>query len=158
MTKKQNVFINSSKNCTKKICTTHILNMLLLQLNKIKLVTLQIVMESKRVEKINRLIQKDLAEILREKAQSEFFGAMMSVTKVAITSDLSFARVYISIFVLGNKYTDEQILKLIMEKKDYIRMLLGQKVRHQLRVVPDLMFFIDDTLEYAKRIDELLKS
>ncbi len=123
-----------------------------------KIVILQIDMENKRVEKINRLIQKDLAEILREKSQSEFLGAMMSVTKVNITSDLSFARVYISIFVVGDKYSDEQILALLMEKKDYIRMLLGQKERFQLRIIPDLMFFIDDTLQYAKRIDELLKS
>ena len=114
-------------------------------------------MENKRIEKINRLIQKDLAEILRDKSRTDFLNAMMSVTKVSITSDLSFARVYVSIFVAGNKYTDEQILALLTEKKDYIRMLLGQKVRHQLRIIPDLMFFIDDTLEYAKRIDELLK-
>ena len=107
--------------------------------------------------RINRLIQKDLAEILREKSQSEFLGAMLSVTKVSITSDLSFARVYVSIFVVGNKYTDEQILAVLTEKKDYIRMLLGQKERHQLRIIPELMFFIDDTLLYAKRIDELLK-
>ncbi len=123
-----------------------------------KIVILQTDMENKRVEKINRLIQKDLAEILREKSQSEFLGAMMSVTKVNITSDLSFARVYVSIFVVGDKYSDEQILALLMEKKDYIRMLLGQKERFQLRIIPDLMFFIDDTLQYAKRIDELLKS
>ena len=114
-------------------------------------------MENKRIEKINRLIQKDLAEILRDKSRTDFLNAMMSVTKVSITSDLSFARGYVSIFVAGNKYTDEQILALLTEKKDYIRMLLGQKVRHQLRIIPDLMFFIDDTLEYAKRIDELLK-
>ncbi|MGP1515350.1 MAG: 30S ribosome-binding factor RbfA [Bacteroidales bacterium] len=115
-------------------------------------------MESKRIEKVNRLIQKDLAEILREKSQTDFLGAIMSVTKVSITSDLSFARVYVSIFVVGNSHTDEQILSLLMEKKDHIRLILGQKERHQLRIIPDLMFFIDDTLEYAKRIDELLKN
>ena len=114
-------------------------------------------MENKRIEKVNRLIQKDLAEILREKSKSYFVNAMLSVTKVSVTSDLSFARVYVSIFVAGNKYSDEQILNLLIEKKDYIRMLLAQKERHQLRIIPDLMFFIDDTLEYAKRIDELLK-
>ncbi|MBR1625927.1 MAG: 30S ribosome-binding factor RbfA [Bacteroidales bacterium] len=114
-------------------------------------------MENKRIEKVNRLIQKDLAEILREKSRSDFVNAMLSVTKVSVTSDLAFARVYVSIFVAGNKYSDEQILNLLIEKKDYIRMLLAQKERHQLRIIPDLMFFIDDTLEYAKRIDELLK-
>ena len=126
-------------------------------LNQIKFVILQIVMENKRIEKVNRLIQKDLAEILREKSRSDFVNAMLSVTKVSVTSDLAFARVYVSIFVAGNKYSDEQILNLLIEKKDYIHMLLAQKERHQLRIIPDLMFFIDDTLEYAKRIDELLK-
>lgn len=114
-------------------------------------------MESKRIEKINRLIQKDLAEILRDKSNSEFLGAMLSVTKVNISSDLSIAKAYISIFVPGNKYTDGQILALLKDKKDMIRMLLGQKERFQIRIIPDLIFFIDDTLEYAKRIDELLK-
>lgn len=134
----------------------HNMSVILIRINQ-NFVYLQIVMENKRIEKINRLIQKDLAEILRDKSRTDFLNAMMSVTKVSITSDLSFARVYVSIFVAGNKYTDEQILALLTEKKDYIRMLLGQKVRHQLRIIPDLMFFIDDTLEYAKRIDELLK-
>ena len=134
----------------------HNMSVILIRINQ-NFVYLQIVMENKRIEKINRLIQKDLAEILRDKSRTDFLSAMMSVTKVSITSDLSFARVYVSIFVAGNKYTDEQILALLTEKKDYIRMLLGQKVRHQLRIIPDLMFFIDDTLEYAKRIDELLK-
>ena len=134
----------------------HNMSVILIRINQ-NFVYLQIVMENKRIEKINRLIQKDLAEILRDKSRTDFLNAMMSVTKVSITSDLSFARVYVSIFVAGNKYTDEQILDLLTEKKDYIRMLLGQKVRHQLRIIPDLMFFIDDTLEYAKRIDELLK-
>ncbi|MBP3252925.1 MAG: 30S ribosome-binding factor RbfA [Bacteroidales bacterium] len=114
-------------------------------------------MESKRIDKINRLIQKDLAEILRDKSKSEFLGAMMGVTKVSVTSDLSFARIYVSIFVIQNKYTPQQILELLKEKKDLIRMILAQKERHQLRIIPDLMFYIDDTLEYAKRIDELLK-
>jgi ribosome-binding factor A len=114
-------------------------------------------MENKRIEKVNRLIQKDLAEILRERSTEDFLGAMLSITKVSTTSDLSYARVYVSIFVAGNKYTDEQILTLLKDKKDFIRMILAKKERYQLRVIPDLMFFIDDTLEYAKRIDTLLK-
>lgn len=114
-------------------------------------------MESKRIERINRLIQKDLAEILRLKSKEEFCGAMMTVTKVNISSDLSIAKAYISIFVTQNKYTDEQILALLNQKKDFLRMLLAQKERFQLRIIPNLVFYIDDTLEYAKRIDELLK-
>ncbi|MBR1770272.1 MAG: 30S ribosome-binding factor RbfA [Bacteroidales bacterium] len=112
-------------------------------------------MENRRMEKINRLIQKDLSEILREKSREEFFSCMITVTRVDVTSDLSLARVYVSIFEL--KYRKEDILAVLKEKKDLIRMLLAQRVRHQLRIIPDIAFFLDDTLDYAKRIDELLK-
>lgn len=107
------------------------------------------------MEKIDRLIQKDLSEILREKSKEEFFGCLISVTKTDITSDLSLARVYVSIFEL--KYRKEDILQILREKKDLIRMLLAQRIRHQLRIIPDLVFYLDDTLDYAARIDELLK-
>ena len=76
-------------------------------------------------------------------------------TKVSITSDLSFARVYVSIFEL--KYRKEDILKILQEKKDYLRMLLAQREKSQLRIMPELMFYIDDSLDYAEKIDKLLK-
>lgn len=111
-------------------------------------------MESKRQDKINRLIQKDLSEIIREKSKDEFFSTMITVTKVSITSDLSYARVYVSIFEL--KYKKEDILKLLKEKTPMLRKLLGDRERFQLRIIPDIMFYIDDTLDYKQRIDELL--
>jgi ribosome-binding factor A len=111
-------------------------------------------MESKRQDKINRLIQKDLSEIIREKSKDEFFSTMITVTKVSITSDLSYARVYVSIFEL--KYKKEDILKLLKEKTPMLRKLLGDRERFQLRIIPELMFYIDDTLDYKQRIDELL--
>lgn len=121
------------------------------------------------MEKINRLIQKDLSEIFRERAKEEFFSSMITVTKVNVTSDLSLARIYVSIFVPVNcpieitkgkenpQAKEIALLQIIKEKKDYLRMILAQRERHQLRIIPDLTFFLDDTLEYAKRIDELLK-
>ncbi len=121
------------------------------------------------MEKINRLIQKDLSEILREKSREEFLSCLISVTKVSVTSDLSLARVYVSIFVPANcpiEITQGKdnplsrelaLLQIVKEKKDLIRMILAQKERHQLRIIPDIVFFLDDTLEYAARIDELLK-
>jgi ribosome-binding factor A len=111
-------------------------------------------MESKRQDKINRLIQKDLSEIIRDKSKDEFFSTMITVTKVSITSDLSYARVYVSIFEL--KYKKEDILKLLKEKTPMLRKLLGDRERFQLRIIPELMFYIDDTLDYKQRIDELL--
>lgn len=126
-------------------------------------------MENRRMEKINRLIQKDLSEIFRERAKEEFFSSMITVTKVNVTSDLSLARIYVSIFVPANcpieitkgkenpQAKEIALLQIIKEKKDYLRMILAQRERHQLRIIPDLTFFLDDTLEYAKRIDELLK-
>ncbi|MDO5759786.1 MAG: ribosome-binding factor A [Bacteroidota bacterium] len=121
------------------------------------------------MEKINRLIQKDLSEIFRETAKGEFLSSIITVTKVNVTSDLSLARIYVSIFVPANcpiEITKGQenpqakeiaMLQIIKQKKDYLRMILAQRERHQLRIIPDLVFFLDDTLEYAKRIDELLK-
>lgn len=126
-------------------------------------------MENRRMEKINRLIQKDLSEIFRERAKEEFFSSIITVTKVNVTSDLSLARIYVSIFVPVNcpieitkgkenpQAKEIALLQIIKEKKDYLRMILAQRERHQLRIIPDLTFFLDDTLEYAKRIDELLK-
>jgi ribosome-binding factor A len=111
-------------------------------------------MESKRQDKINRLIQKDLSQIIREKSKDEFFSTMITVTKVSITSDLSYARVYVSIFEL--KYKKEDILKLLKEKTPMLRKLLGDRERFQLRIIPEIMFYIDDTLDYKQRIDELL--
>lgn len=122
------------------------------------------------MEKINRLIQKDLSEILREKSREEFLSCLISVTKVSVTSDLSLARVYISVFVPANcpiEITQGKdnplskelaLLQIVKEKKDFIRMILAQKERHQLRIIPDIVFFLDDTLDYAARIDELLKN
>lgn len=112
-----------------------------------------ITMESTRQQKVNRLLQKDLSEILREMAV-HFPGVMITVTSVRITSDLSLARVNLSLFAVSDK---ENALKMIKSKKNEIRHLLGLRIKNQLRVVPELQFFIDHTLDQMERIDELLK-
>ncbi len=126
-------------------------------------------MDSKRLEKVARLIQKDLGEILQMEAVALFEGAMITVTKVTVinlqifvtkvrvSADLSVARVYVSIFALKGKSTQE-IFKLLEEKNTLIKMKLAQRVKNQLRVIPQLSFFIDDSLDYLEKIDNLLKS
>ena len=109
-------------------------------------------METQRQQKINSLLQKDLADILLREVIIP--NTMISVTRVNVTPDMSIARVNLSIFATHDK---ANALKKIQSKKSEIRHLLGERVKHQLRIVPDLQFFIDDTLDRIERIDELLK-
>lgn len=113
-------------------------------------------MDNTRLQKVGRLIQKDLGLILQQEAQNLFEGAMITVTSVRVSADLSVARVYVSIFPIRSK-TVEDIVKLLEEKKAFIRMKLAEKVRHQLRIVPNISFFLDDSLDYIENIDNLLK-
>ena len=110
-------------------------------------------MESQRQERISRLLQKDLGEIIQLEGRNWFPGAMVTVTKVHVTSDLSIARVYLSIF--GKPAED--VIKVIGRKSKEARRLLGMRVKNQLRHVPELRFFIDDSLDYIENIDRLLK-
>jgi ribosome-binding factor A len=109
-------------------------------------------METKRQEKISKLIQKDLGTILQQKSV-EMGNPMITVTKVNVTSDLSLARVYVSLFATGDK---KETLALIKSHGKEIRFELGKRVKNQLRKVPDLQFFLDDSLDHIERIDELL--
>lgn len=110
-------------------------------------------MEGTRLDKINRLLQKELGEIIRlETAKTH--GIIVSVSAVRTSPDLSFAKVFLSVFP-SEKGTD--IIKNINKNVGGIRGALGTNVRHQLRVIPELRFEIDDSLDYLERIDELLK-
>ena len=109
-------------------------------------------MESTRQSKIARLIQKELSEIflLQAKAMN---GVLVSVTAVRVSPDLSIARVYISVFPSER---GDEIVKNLNNNMKSIRFDLGNRLRHQLRIIPELKFFIDDSLDYLERIDELL--
>lgn len=110
-------------------------------------------METTRQNKISRLIQKELSEIflLQTKAMN---GVLVSVSAVRISPDLSVARVYLSVFPSSR---NEEIVKNINANMKSIRYELGTRVRHQLRIIPELRFFVDDSLDYIEKIDELLK-
>ena len=110
-------------------------------------------METTRQNKISRLIQKDMAEILQKEGRTFFSGVLVSVTNVRISPDLSVARVYLSIF------PSEKGAATLLEIKTHqsrVRGLLGLKVGKQLRIVPQLDFHIDDSLDYIDNIDRLL--
>ena len=110
-------------------------------------------MESTRQQKIARLIQKDLGEIFQLQARNLFKGAMITVTKVNITRDMSVARVYLSLFGMDDK--DALLESIRMHTRD-VRRELGTREKNQLRVIPELQFFIDDSLDYIENIDHLL--
>ncbi len=110
-------------------------------------------MESKRQSKIAKLLQKDLGEILQMESTRLFGGAMITVTKVYITKDLSLAKVYLSLFLAKDK---EQMINKVKQHSREIRHNLAMKVKNQLRAVPELNFYLDDSLDYIDNIEKLL--
>ena len=110
-------------------------------------------METTRQNKISRLIQKELSEIFLLQTKS-MNGVLVSVSAVRISPDMSIARVYLSVFP---SVRSQEIVKNINANMKSIRYELGTRVRHQLRIIPELKFFVDDSLDYAERIYELLK-
>jgi ribosome-binding factor A len=111
-------------------------------------------MESTRQQKISRLLQKELADIFQKESRTMFMGKMISVTTVRVTPDLSLAKSYISIFPTEDR---KEVLKQVRIANPKIRGLLGRRVGKQLRVIPGLEFYIDDSLDYIDNIDRLLK-
>ena len=110
-------------------------------------------MATTRQNRIARLLQKELSDIFQKQTQA-MHGVLVSVSAVRISPDLSIARVYLSIFP-SDKADD--LLKNISANARSVRYELGTRVRHQLRIIPELKFFIDDSLDYVEHIDELLK-
>jgi ribosome-binding factor A len=110
-------------------------------------------MESKRQQKFARLIQKDLSEIFQRDAKSLFGGAFITVTDIKVSPDLGLAKVYLS-FMLAKDKTG--LLENIKEKSKSIRQMLASKIRNQVRVIPELAFYLDDTIEHATKMDALI--
>lgn len=111
-------------------------------------------MESTRQKKVGRQIQKDVAEILLQKANTIMPGALISVSKVRMSPDLSYAKVFLSVFPLKDKAA---FIKAMDIHTSEIRNEIGKRVRHQLRIVPDLSFHLDDSVDYAENIERLLR-
>lgn len=111
-------------------------------------------MDSVRQQKVNKLVQKEMAEIFRSESRNLFGGAFITVTQVRVSADLGLAKIYISIMATKDRAA---IFELVKEQHSPIRKRLGLAVGKQLRIVPELHFYLDDSLDYAMKIEELLK-
>ena len=109
-----------------------------------------------RQKKINALLQQDLAEILHLFLRKENIqNLIVSVTAVRVTPDLHVAKVYLSVFPFSDA---NQILSLMEEQRGAIKNRLAERIRNQLRIVPNLLFFIDDSLQQIEKIDRSLQN
>lgn len=111
-------------------------------------------MSSLRQKKINTLLKQELSLIFREESRTVCMGAMVTVTVVNISPDMTYAKVFISVF--GGK-DDQEVFDHIKKSAGYIRGILGKRLGKSLRRIPELDFKIDDSIDYANKIDELLK-
>lgn len=111
-------------------------------------------MESTRQQKVSRLLQKEMGEYLQQNGRNLLPGKMITVTVVRISPDLSVAKVYLSIFPLKD---DEDPIEELKNHSAKIRNEIGQKIRHQLRAIPEFVYYLDDSLDYVDNIDNLLK-
>ena len=110
-------------------------------------------METTRQNKISRLIQKELSDIFQRQTQA-LHGVLVSVSAVRISPDMSVCRGYLSIFPSER---GQEILNNINAQQASVRYELGKRLRYQLRIIPEIKFFLDDSLDYIEHIDELLK-
>lgn len=110
-------------------------------------------MDSTRQLKVARLVQKEIAGIFMLEGKNYFGSALITVTGVRISPDLSFAKIYLSLYGTKDR---PALLALIKEHAAEIRKKLGKRIGKQVRIIPEINFYIDDSMDYAARINELL--
>ncbi len=110
--------------------------------------------ESKRQRQVAQLVLEEMSDIFQREGINVIDGGMVSVSKVTITPDLLEARIFLSLFKINNP---EGLMQQIKERTKEFRNLLGMRVRNQLRRIPELHFFTDDTLEYVDKMETLFK-
>lgn len=111
-------------------------------------------MENTRQQKIAKQIQRDIAEIFQRDLSATLRGTLVTVTTVRVSPDLAYAKIYVSIFPYEKAAAT---LDVIESQSRAIRGALGNRMRNQVKSIPELQFFIDDSLEYIENIDSLLK-
>jgi ribosome-binding factor A len=110
-------------------------------------------MDSTRQQKYSRLIQKEISDVFQHDGYKYYGKAFVTVTMVRVSPDLGVAKIYLSIF---NVKDSQAVLDMIEHHNWEIRKKLGAQIRHQARIIPELKFFLDDSLDYADKIEKLL--
>lgn len=111
-------------------------------------------MNSRRQEKFAKLVQRDLGDIFLQKTPSLFKGNFITISSVSVSPDMGYAKVYLSFFKVGNK---NDLLDLVQMHKKEIRHELAAKIKNQVRKIPELEFYIDDSLDYVEHMEEVFK-
>ncbi len=111
--------------------------------------------ESKRQKQVGKLLQQELSDVFLREGLHTINGGMLSIASVKVTPDLFEARVYLSMFQIEDS---EGLLKKIKEQDWNIRKQLAARIRHQMRKIPTLTYFIDDTLDYVFKMEEVFKN
>ena len=112
-------------------------------------------MDSTRQQKFGRLIQKELGEQFQREGKNYYGQNFVTITGVRVTPDLSVARVYISIFKAAKP---EEVMNMIRTNSHEIRLQLGKRIRNQARIIPTLEFFLDDSLDYVDKMENIFKN
>ncbi|MBK9399730.1 MAG: 30S ribosome-binding factor RbfA [Bacteroidetes bacterium] len=112
-------------------------------------------MDSVRQQKYAKLIQKELGELFQREGRGWYGPHFVTVTGVKITPDLGLARVHLSVFKAPKPL---EILKSLKKHKTEVRLELGRRIGKQARIIPELEFFIDDSLDYAEKMDAIFKN
>lgn len=110
-------------------------------------------MESKRQQKFSRVLQKELAEVFQRDVTHIVKGAYISITLVRVSPDLGVAKVYLSLLLAGQP---QEVLEQVRTNTKLIRHALAQRIKNQVRVVPELIFYLDDSAEYAAHMDKVI--
>lgn len=111
-------------------------------------------METTRQQKIAKQIQKDMADIFQKEGASLVRGTLVTVTGVRVSPDFGYAKIYVSIFPFEQS---EALMERLRQQNWFIRRALGQRIRNQLKNIPEIQFFLDDSLEYIEHIEQALK-
>lgn len=110
-------------------------------------------MDSQRQKKFSRLIQKELGEIFQHDSKSHFQGAFITVTHTVVSPDMSQAKIYLSLLLVKDK---EAFIQFIRTLTKTIRNLLAERIRKQVRIIPELIFYLDDSAAYAENIQKVM--
>lgn len=112
-------------------------------------------METIRQQKIAKQLQRDVADVLFQLNLNTYNGSLVTVMGSEVSPDLSIAKIYLSIFP---PVKTTEIMEIIKSKAKFIRNEIGKKVRHQLRIVPEFIFYVDSSLDYVDKLEEIFKT